>query len=246
MPHPILSLSSVTKTFGGSEASGMLALDHIQLDIRQGEFFVFVGPSGCGKSTLLRIMSGLDKPSRGSVVLREGMSPDDMSFVFQNFALLPWMTVKESIAMGLVGRGVPAAKQEKIIKNELKIFGLEKFAHSHPRNLSGGMRQRVGIARAFATSPSILFMDEPFSELDSFTADELRKELLSIWKERKTTIIMVTHIVEEALELADRIAVMSPRPGTIEKIFDNKLPRPRNKRSKEFFAMEDKLYEQIK
>jgi NitT/TauT family transport system ATP-binding protein len=242
---PIITLSAVGKIYDGSPNHSM-ALKAINLNIQKGEFFIFVGPSGCGKSTLLRIMSGLDKQTHGTVTLKNGITRNDMSFVFQNFALLPWLTVAENIEMGLVGRSVPKDERMAIVKNELKIFGLKKYGNSHPHDLSGGMRQRVGIARAFASNPSLLFMDEPFSELDSFTAEELRKELLSIWKERGTTIIMVTHIVQEAIELADRIAVMKSNPGQIEKIFVNKLARPRSMRTDTFFKMEDAIYDKIR
>jgi NitT/TauT family transport system ATP-binding protein len=224
----------------------MLALERITMEVKEGEFFVFIGPSGCGKSTLLRIMSGLEKPDSGSFAFSPGIERKDMAFVFQSFALLPWLTVSENIELGLIGRGMPKEERTKIVKRELTTFGLEKFAHAKPHDLSGGMQQRVGIARAFAVDPKILFMDEPFSELDSFTAEELRKELLRIWRDRKTTIIFVTHIIEEAVQLADRIAVLSPRPGRLEKIFVNELPRPRNKRSDLFFKLEDELTLQIR
>ncbi len=244
MSH-ILSLSAVTKHFLNAGVR-MLALEKITMDIQAGEFFVFIGPSGCGKSTLLRIMSGLDKPDSGSFMFAPGIERKDMSFVFQNFALLPWLTVSQNIELGLIGRKIPKDERMKIVKQELRTFGLEKFASSKPHDLSGGMQQRVGIARAFAVNPKVLFMDEPFSELDSFTAEELRKELLHIWRDRGTTIIFVTHIIEEAVELGDRIAVMSPRPGRIEKIFTNLLERPRNKRSEAFFRLEDELTLQIR
>lgn len=218
----------------------LIALKNINLEIGRGEFFVFVGPSGSGKSTLLRIMSGLETEYQGSLQV-DGITQSDMSFVFQQFALLPWMTAAENIALGLVARHVPVEAQASKVAQELKRFGLEKFAHSYPKELSGGMRQRVGIARAFATDPKIIFMDEAFSELDSFTAHELRQELLSIWQERRVTIVMVTHIIAEAIELADRIAVLTPRPGKIEAIVENDIPRPRRMRTEAAFAMEDKI-----
>lgn len=244
MSH-ILSLSAITKHYESTHGR-MLALERITMEVKEGEFFVFIGPSGCGKSTLLRIMSGLEEPDSGSFAFAPGIERKDMAFVFQSFALLPWLTVSENIELGLIGRGVPKDERTKIVKRELTTFGLEKFAHAKPHDLSGGMQQRVGIARAFAVDPKVLFMDEPFSELDSFTAEELRKELLRIWRERKTTIIFVTHIIEEAVQLADRIAVLSPRPGRLEKIFVNELPRPRNKRSDPFFKLEDELTIQIR
>ena len=242
---PVISLKKISKTFTEGEHH-IPALSDITIDIHAGEFFIFVGPSGCGKSTLLRIMSGLEKLYEGEVLLGNGITQKDMNFVFQQFAIFPWLTVEENIGFGLLARRTGEREKREIVHNELLRFGLEKFKHAYPRDLSGGMKQRVGIARAFATSPRVLFMDEPFSELDSFTAEELRKELLELWRERQPTIIMVTHIVEEAIELADRIAVMTPRPGRIEAIFENMLPRPRKERSEEFYHLEDKITKVIR
>jgi len=243
---PLITLRNVNKKFNKNGERELLALQDIDLQILDGEFFVFVGPSGCGKSTLLRLMSGLEKNHDGTITYEAGITPRDFSFVFQQFAVLPWLTIYENIAIGLVARHLPAAEIKERTEAELKLLGLQKFADSRPRELSGGMRQRVGIARALATNPKVIFMDEPFSELDSFTAEELRNELLGIWKERGMTIVLVTHIVAEAAELANRIAVMTPRPGRIEKIVENKLPRPREKRAPEFFHLEDELYRLIK
>ena len=231
-----ITLKNVSKAF-----AELVILHDVNLEIKTGEFFVFVGPSGAGKSTILRIMSGLESDFKGSLKLAEGLTRSDMSFVFQQFALLPWLSVEENIGLGLVARGVPPKERHERVMKELLQLGLEKFAHVKPCELSGGMRQRVGIARAFVTDPKVIFMDEPFSELDSFTAQELRKELLDIWEKRKPTIIMVTHIVEEAVELADRIAVLTPRPARIEHIVENNLPRPRKERSEEFYELEDQV-----
>jgi ABC-type nitrate/sulfonate/bicarbonate transport system ATPase subunit len=239
---PAITITGVTKKYDKKT----LALSNINLSVHEGEFLVLVGPSGCGKSTLLRIMSGIDRDYSGSVAFHDGITRSDMGFVFQSFALLPWLTIEDNISIGLVARGMPLAQRKKIVDRELKTFGLEKFAKHYPRELSGGMRQRVGIARALATNPKIIFLDEPFSELDSFTAEELRQELLSIWAERKPTIVMVTHIVEEALELADRVIGLTPRPGKIEATVPVTLARPRQKRSEPFFALTDQLYELIK
>lgn len=239
--HPLITLTGIGKTYQEPGTDHTLALQNINLTFQEGEFFVFVGPSGCGKSTLLRIISGLDTQTHGHVEYGKTLTHRDLSFVFQHFALLPWLTVARNIEIGLIGKGTPEDERQQIVTHELKRFGLEKFSASHPHELSGGMRQRVGLARAFATKPKVMFMDEPFSELDSFTAEELRQELLDLWRETKTTIIMVTHIVAEALELADRVAVMTPRPGKIEKIFEVTLPRPREKRSSEFFKLEDEV-----
>ncbi len=242
----ILTLDSVSKTFSQGERKGISVLKDISLEIKEHEFFILVGPSGSGKSTLLRIMSGLEREYTGSVVLAPGYNKRDMSFVFQQFALLPWLTVYENIELGLLSRVASEHERAEIVNKELAQFGLERFARSYPKELSGGMRQRVGLARSLAVSPKILFMDEPFSELDSFTAEELRGELLNIWRERGLTVIMVTHIVEEAIELADRIAVFTPRPARVERIYENTLSRPRNRRAEQFFDLADKLYATIK
>lgn len=243
---PVITLKNISKTFRKETGEYAQALQEIDLEIISGEFFILVGPSGCGKSTLLRIMSGLEKTYEGSVVFSRGMTMKDTSFVFQQFALLPWLSVSENVEIALVARGVDREARKSRALEELKKLRLEKFASAHPRELSGGMRQRVGIARALATDPRVIFMDEPFSELDSFTAEELRKEFLGIWEETRPTIIMVSHLIEEALELADRIAILTPRPGKIEKIIANNLSRPRKKRSEDFYHLEDEITNLIK
>lgn len=244
--EPIITLKNLSKSFKTADLLPLHVLADIELEIFKGEFFMFLGPSGSGKSTILRVMSGLEKDYKGKLEFGQGISRKDMSFVFQEFALLPWLTVAENVEIGLLVRNTSLTERQKIVRQELELLGLERFGHVYPRELSGGMKQRVGIARALATNPKIIFLDEPFSELDSFTAEELRKKLLSIWQERGVTVIMVSHIVEEALELADRIAVLTPRPSKIEKIMTNTLPRPRQKRTQEFFNLEDELYRVIK
>ena len=244
MEH-LIELQNVTKVFKEPRGN-LVAVSDINLKINPGEFFVFVGPSGSGKSTILRIMSGLEKSYSGKVILGHGVDKKDMAFVFQQFALWPWLTVSQNIEIGLIARKVPASVRAERVNAELKRFGLEKFARSKPRDLSGGMKQRVGLARAFAVEPKIIFMDEPFSELDSFTAEELKRELLEIWAERKPTIVMVTHMIEDAIELADRIAVLTPQPGKVERVVVNHLERPRVRRSEDFYKLEDELYGLIK
>jgi NitT/TauT family transport system ATP-binding protein len=241
-----ISLTQITKIFQDTPGKETVALKHINLEIFAGEFFVILGPSGSGKSTLLRVMSGLEKPSEGSVEFGAGVKKPDISFVFQQFAVLPWLTVYQNVELGLLAKEFSENDRNRAVTAELKQLRLEKFADSYSKELSGGMRQRVGLARALIINPKIIFMDEPFSELDSFTAEELRKELLRVWRERKLTIVMVTHLIQEALELADRIAVLTPLPGKIEKILVNFLPRPRDKRSQEFYGLEDELYKLIK
>lgn len=244
--EPIIQLKNINKIFKEKNGSQLAVLKNINLEISSGEFFVFLGPSGSGKSTLLRVISGLDKNYDGELKFNEQIKSSDFSFIFQQFAIFPWLTIYQNIEIGLIAKGLPKEKIKTVVEKELKQFNLLKFANSYPRDLSGGMLQRVGIARALAIEPKIIFMDEPFSELDSFTAHELRQDLLKIWHSRKITIIMVTHNINEAIELADRIAVLTPRPGKIEKIIENTMLRPRQKRTQEFYALEDELYEIIK
>ncbi len=242
----ILTLKNISKKFDEHSARSLSVLSRISLTIKAGEFFILLGPSGCGKSTLLRIIAGLDHDYTGSMTLAPDLTQAEMSFVFQQFALLPWLNVAQNVGLGLIAQGLPQTEIDARVDAELKLFDLKKFRTHLPHELSGGMRQRVGFARALVTNPAILFLDEPFSELDSYIATELRLLLLDIWSKRKLTIIMVSHNVEETLELADRIAVMTPRPGKIEHIVHNPLTRPRNPRTDAFFALEDILYNLVK
>lgn len=245
MTKPALVLKNVTKKFV-EDAQELVVLREINLEINQGEFFVILGPSGSGKSTLLRILSGLERNFQGKRELIEGLQQSDFSFVFQQFALLPWLTVLENVEVSLLSRNLPAGERHSKVMAELQKLGLEKFAKSFPKELSGGMKQRVGLARALVGQPQVIFMDEPFSSLDSFTAAELRQEILSIWQRTGSTVVMVTHLIPEALELADRIAVLTARPGQIEAVVENGLARPRQKRSLEFFGFEDRLMDLVK
>jgi ABC-type nitrate/sulfonate/bicarbonate transport system ATPase subunit len=240
----VISVKNLNKSFKIDKGE-LRVLKNINLEIKKGEFFTIVGPSGSGKSTLLRIMSGLEKEFSGKV-LWNNLTNDDFSFVFQQFALMPWLTVYENVEFSLLSKNLSESEKKSRINRELRKLGLNKFADLHPSELSGGMRQRVGIARALVTNPKVIFMDEPLSELDSFTAKELRREILNIWKETKATIIMVTHRIDEAIEMADRIAVLSPRPGSIERVITNPIARPRNLRSHQFFKLEDEIYKLIK
>lgn len=244
MTEIAINIRNLSKTFKVNKKE-IKALKNITLEIKEGEFFTILGPSGAGKSTLLRIISGLDKEFSGKVSWNN-LTKDDFSFVFQQFALMPWLTVYENVEFGLLSKNLSESEKKSRINRELKKLGLEKFSDSYPGELSGGMKQRVGIARALVTNPKVIFMDEPLSELDSFTTKELRREILKIWKERKTTIIMVTHNIDEAVEMADRIAVLSTSPGRIIKVISNPLGRPRDLRSPKFFRLEDEIYKLIK
>lgn len=218
-----ISLKSVSKVYKTAKAT---ALTNINLDISQGEFFCLVGPSGCGKSTILRLISGLETPSTGEI-----SAPKEVSMVFQSGALLPWMNVEENVSFVCKAKGLSNFKAEEQTTKYLRMVDLESFRYRYPRELSGGQKQRVGIARALAVEPTILLLDEPFSALDPLTTDELHAYLLKIWSETKKTIVMVSHLLEEAVLLSDRIAVM--KQGAIKEIVDIKLKRPRQDESRE-------------
>lgn len=237
MENVIITADKIGKSFF-LDTQEQPVLKGISLEIKRGELLCLVGPSGCGKSTLLRILAGLDHSYTGKIGRAKEVK---ISMVFQNFALFSWLTVEENIGFGLrmLGRAEDKIKQQ--VATEIRTMGLAEFAKNHPKELSGGMKQRVGLARALVMQPDILLMDEPFSALDAFTAKGLRQDLLTIWQERKMTVVMVTHLVEEATELADRIVVVSPRPGTISKILNNPLPRPRDRRSDSFYQLSDEL-----
>lgn len=238
----MLTVKNLTKIFT-LEKEKVIALQDVNFTVKKGEFFTVIGPSGCGKSTLLRLLAGLDTPTSGNLVWDEKPS---IGFVFQNFALFSHLNVFQNMEFGLKMQNVDKNKRESIVKGLLSEMGLEEFRDKHPHELSGGMKQRVGIARSLAIDPSTLLLDEPFSSLDEFTAETLRNLLLTIWSKRKITIILITHLVREALMLSDRIAVMTQAPGTVEKVVNDTLQRPRNLRSKEFFAFEDQLTGLIK
>jgi NitT/TauT family transport system ATP-binding protein len=233
----MLTLSNISKTYA-LDKQKVAALHDISFDVKDGEFFCLMGPSGCGKSTLLRIIADLIPQTAGTI---KWETSEKIGFVFQNYALLPFLTVYQNIEFPLKMKDVALNKREEKVRELLGEVGLLGFEDKHPQELSGGMKQRVGIARALAADPNVLLLDEPFSSLDEFTADELRNLLLKIWRERKMTIIMVTHLVEEAVLLADRIAVLSAHPGRLKEIVPNHLKRARNPRSSEFYHLEDRL-----
>lgn len=225
---PKISMSGLSKTFS-SRSGTVTALDDITLNIAPGTFCVVVGPSGCGKTTLLRIVAGLEERTSGNF----GISRDDPdkplnSMVFQGDSIFPWLNVWDNAAYGLKLRGVNATQIHDVVSHYLDRTGLRRFAEYYPHQLSGGMRQRVSIARAFANDPEVLFMDEPFSALDEQNKLLLQEELLRIWEEHKKTVIFITHSVDEAVALGDKIIVMTANPGRIKTIVDVNLPRPRN------------------
>ncbi len=205
------------------------AIDGVSLEIPDGSFFVIVGPSGCGKTTLLRMLAGLERPSMGTVECAQANGrPPRMSMVFQGDAIFPWMTVWDNAAYALNLRRLPQAEISDIVGHYLERTGLTRFAKAYPHQLSGGMRQRVSIARAFANDPDILLMDEPFSALDEQNKTLLQDELLKIWDGTGKTVLFITHSVDEAVTLGDKIMVMTANPGRIKAIEDVTFPRPRN------------------
>jgi len=223
-------------------------LNQLDFSAYAGEFIVIVGPSGAGKSTLLRLISGLIRPSKGSLIYKDhpldGVNPD-AAFVFQNFALLPWLTVFENVVIGLEARNIDKSVREKKASFYINKVGLDGYEEAYPRELSGGMKQRVGLARALVIEPEVLVMDEPFSSLDILTAINMRDELIDIWKDPDipvNTIVMVTHMIEEAIELADRVLVLTSRPGRIAGDLSISLQRPRDKQAPEFIKLVDQVF----
>jgi len=232
----------VTKSFGRKEGE-LKVLERVDLSIDKGEFVCLLGPSGCGKSTLLNIIGGFDRPSSGSVEIdgQPVLGPDPRRvFVFQEYGIFPWASVWDNIALGLRDRSHD--EQHKIIDHYIELVGLQGFAKTYPAELSGGMKQRVAVARALAVSPDVIFMDEPLGALDSLTRLQMRGELLRIWMQEKMTILFVTHDVDEALQLADRIVVMCPRPGRITEIVDVGVSHPRDVGSAEYGRLKNHLY----
>jgi NitT/TauT family transport system ATP-binding protein len=223
--RPAIRIRDLVKTFGD-----LVAVDHVSLDIAPGEFFMIVGPSGCGKTTLLRILAGLETATSGTIEIDvpAGSERPDNSMVFQGDSIFPWMTVWQNAAYGLRMRKVPAKTIKDVVGHYLDRTGLTRFADYYPHQLSGGMRQRVAIARAFANDPQILLMDEPFSALDAQNKLLLQEELLHIWDEDKKTVVFITHSVDEAVLLGDRVMVMTAQPGRLKQFVPVALARPRN------------------
>jgi NitT/TauT family transport system ATP-binding protein len=247
----ICELKGIQKSFERESGHALRVLEDINLDIRANEVVCLIGPSGCGKSTILRILAGLIKPTKGKTFYHgekmEGLNPG-VAIVFQNFALYPWMTVESNVRTVLQAQGLDDDTVKAKAHRAIQLVGLEGFEEAYPRELSGGMKQRVGFARALAVEPKVLLMDEPFSALDALTAITLREELLDIWQSPDMpvkNIVHVTHIIEEAIELADRIIVMAASPGRIVKDLKVELPRPRDRRTEAFNALTDKVFSMI-
>jgi NitT/TauT family transport system ATP-binding protein len=241
--EPIVRIERVNKVFR-SDGREVVALQDFSLDIRQGEFVCILGPSGCGKSTLLNAIAGFSLPTSGRLIAnnKEVSSPGpDRAMVFQEYALFPWMTVAENVAFGLEVKRLPKAVVLSKVDALLEKLQLSDFRDRFPRDLSGGMRQRVAIARALALDSPMMLMDEPFGALDALTRSTLQDELLRIWMEFKKTIIFVTHSIQESIYLADRVVVMTYRPGTVKKIVSVGSPHPRDMTSPWFIGLQQEL-----
>ena len=248
MTGPLISVQALSKSFSGPDGRSVPVLDGITLAVDEGEFVALLGRSGSGKSTLLRCIAGLIAPSDGEVLFRGQRltgTNRDTTMVFQTFALLPWLTVQQNVEIGLEARGVPPAQRSKRALRVIDIVGLDGYESAYPKELSGGMRQRVGFARALVVEPAALLMDEPFSALDVLTAENLRGELLELWEGQRfptKAMVMVTHNIEEAVLLADRILVLGTNPGRIRADMRNPLARPRRRRTPDFEALVDQIY----
>ncbi|MDP4271790.1 MAG: ABC transporter ATP-binding protein [Bacteroidota bacterium] len=241
-----LIIKNVHKTYH-AENSTVDALVDINLKVKPGEFVSIVGSSGCGKSTLLKLIVGLENHFRGEIRLGDDKikgTDVDRGMVFQEARLFPWLTVEENIAFGLVEK-LSAKEKKKIVEHHINLVNLNGFAKSYPHQLSGGMQQRTSIARALVNNPKILTLDEPFGALDALTRIQMQQEVLRIWALEKTTMLLVTHDVDEAIFLGDRIVVMSSRPGTINKIIPVDLPRPRDRNSDEFVKIKKEIYAEL-
>jgi NitT/TauT family transport system ATP-binding protein len=242
--RPAVSVRDVWLSYPGKRPGEEVhVLERIDLDVGAGEFVCLVGPSGCGKTTLLNIIGGFLAPSRGQVIV-EGAAvrgPDPRRiFIFQEGGVFPWLTVHDNIGFGISGKR-PARERAQIIQHYVEMVGLTGFEKAYPRELSGGMRQRVEIARALAASSAIIYMDEPFGALDYFTRFKMRADTVRLWQQERKTILFVTHDIEEALQLADRVVVFGRRPASIRKVVTVNLPRPRDLSAPEYLRRRDEI-----
>lgn len=247
MDKNIYRIAGVKKSFE-VDGNELRVIEEANITIEENEFVCLVGPSGCGKSTLLRMLAGLDTPTKGTIFFKDKplcAPTKDIGMVFQNYSLMPWQNVEDNIALGLKFQGVPKEKQKLVIDEYLDIIGLTKFRKSYPHQLSGGMQQRVAIARSLANDPEVVLMDEPFGALDAHTRIQLQKELLRIWENHKKTIIFVTHSVDEAIYLADRIIMMSKDHGKIEADIPVNIPRVRERSDPRYAKLNQALLEKL-
>ncbi len=248
---PKVSFQQVSQTFGLPGRDDLLALDRLDLDIADGEFVTVVGPSGCGKSTAMNIAAGLLAPSSGQILVDgapvQGPGPE-RGVIFQQYALFPWLTVRENVEFGLRIARMGKARRRETADYFMDLVGLRDFANSLPKTLSGGMKQRCAIARAYAVNPKILLMDEPFGALDALTRVQLQDRLLEAWRRERRTVMFITHDVDEAVYIANRVAVMAARPGRLQRVVDIGLPYPRTediRLSPEFAAIRNEVWRAV-
>jgi NitT/TauT family transport system ATP-binding protein len=245
---PKIQLSAVDKRFISARGDEQIALSQLDLEVGSGEIVCLVGPSGCGKTTLINLMAGFEKPSNGTVQIdgKQVVAPDpDHIMIFQDYGLYPWRTVLGNVLFGLQAKGVASDEAHDKALAALELVGLTPAKDKHPHELSGGMKQRVSIARALAVEPSVLFMDEPFAALDAFTRLHLQDELLRIWQEKRPTIVFVTHDLDEAITLGQRVVLMAPNPGRIQRVMDVNLSYPRERTDSDFAAFRKQLFEEF-
>ena len=248
MSGPVLRLEGLGKTFATQGGGEVVAVRDVSLEVEENDFICLVGPSGCGKSTLLRIAAGLERASAGRVIYRGApltRPRREVGMVFQEYSLLPWRNVLDNVALGPEFAGMPARQRRETAMERLRQVGLDPFARAMPHELSGGMRQRVAIARALANDPDLLLMDEPFGALDAHTRILLQRQLLRLWEMRRKTILFVTHGVDEAVYLADRIVVMSSRPGRVTGILPVEMPRPRGRDNPDFGRLTARILDML-
>ena len=240
-----LVVENLSKSFTTADGTNLAALDRLSLEIRAGELVSLIGPSGCGKSTLLRLIAGLDTPTAGES--RIGDEPihgpgAERGLMFQEASLFPWLSVRRNIQAGLVARGLLHQRKHEV-EELMRLVGLDSFAGAYPHQLSGGMAQRAALARALVNHPKILLLDEPLGALDQFTRMRMQDEVLRLWQARGTTMLLVTHDIDEAIYMSDRIALLTSRPGRVERILDVKFARPRQRNSPEFLGLRATILE---
>lgn len=242
-----LEIRNANKRFIAANGSVVRAIDDVSLSVMAGEMVCLVGPSGCGKSTLLRMIAGLDAPTGGELRVGNNLinGPSaERGLMFQDPSLFPWLTVRRNVEAGLVARGVLHKKRDEV-DAFMRLVGLEAFSHSYPHQLSGGMAQRAALARALVNHPKVLLLDEPLGALDAFTRMRMQDEVLRVWEARGTTMLLVTHDIDEAIYMSDRIVIMTPRPGRIERIIEVKLDRPRQRNSSEFLHLRAQILDML-
>ena len=250
MNNNLIELSSITQSFTKPDGHIQKILDQISFNVKEREILAILGKSGCGKSTLLRIIAGLVKPSRGKVKYNNETTDKTfgISMIFQSFALFPWLTVLENVELGLEAMDIPRMERRKKALEAIDLIGLDGFESAMPRELSGGMKQRVGFARALVVEPQVMLMDEPFSALDILTSDTLKNDFLDLWVAKKTnlkSVIIVTHSIEEAVMMADRVLILASNPGRVVSELKINLSRPRHAHTPEFQELVDQIYSKM-